>query len=478
MTRPPHLGWQRAVVTGAATAALPLLWLQLSCNGCSDGESASPDAGVDGEGPDRPILEAGKDADADVQRDADVVDMGPLPDAVPPGWEVWIDWSPKCPLYVPGEGAEMPPPIVWEPCSAAVPSYLSCQRMKDDWSGQGWGIAGFPSFSLDPVTGAALLQFTRIFVDGDIDVSYRLVAEADGVVRNAILKLDTNNNDCGYLVEGLHGSLFAQGIHTKTGAIVDGGPADEWGFLGGPIDERRPKAFRPPDPTRPSGWYISNQWVVQLVDGRHEAWTWDFKQSHIAYAAQGGLPPFKATVIGGDVFSRIGTSNYCGVMSWNLEKGSRPLLLWPGDTTHGAGNFDTDGKDMVWTYSAGPKGCGVDASNPEVWTAPYTTDPDVLAATARRLRKDRGGIGVDPFAVGSGYAMRTVGTGGLLVIRLADGFVTFLNDKPEGTNLRWGDVLGITSEELFVTLYYEEGFAGETIARIRIDSLPFDLPPD
>jgi hypothetical protein len=150
-------------------------------------------------------------------------------------------------------------------------------------------------------------------------------------------------------------------------------------------------------------------------------------------AAQGGLPPFKATIIGGDVFSQIGTSNYCGVMSWDLEKESRPLLLWPGDTTHGAGNFDTDGKDMVWTYSAGPKGCGVDASNPEVWTAPYTTDPDVLAVTARRLRKDIFGMSPYTYEVGFGYAMRTTGAWGLFVVRLADGMATFLGADPKLT---------------------------------------------
>jgi hypothetical protein len=458
----------------AAGVVLSLVCLQLSCRSNADRETALTDGGVDGDGPERPILEGGYYVKPDVVQDA-VMEAEPLPDAVPAGWERWSDWSAKCPLYLPGEGAKMPAPIVWEPCSAAVPSYLSCRRMKDDWSGQQVGISGFPNFSFDSVTGAPLLQFTRRRVGGEKDTSLRLVAEVDGPVRNAILKLDSTSNDCGYLEKALYGSFFGQSILTRTGAIVDGSVGEEWGFLGGPIDERRPKLFRPPDPTRPSGWYISDQWVVQLVDGRHKAWSWDFEQSHLIYDAQAWLAPFKATVIGGDVFSRVGTNVLCGVMSWNLEKGSRPLLLWPGDPTHGAGSFGTDGKEMVWTYSAGPKGCGVDASHPEVWTAPYTTDPDVLAATARRLRKDVSGMSPEPYVVGFGHAMRTTGSNALFVVKTTTGLATLI---PSDEDIVWRRVLGFTEDELFLTALMKDDSMGLTIVRIRLDSLIFDLEPD
>jgi hypothetical protein len=292
------------------------------------------------------------------------------------------------------------------------------------------------------------------------------------------LKLDTTSNDCGFLEEEVSGTRFAQGIHTRTKG-TDGAVEDHWGFLGGSIDDLVPSVvFRPDDPTEASAWFISDRWVIRLVAGKHLAYDWAFQQRHTVYDAAGDLPPFDATVVGEDVFSEVSTSNYCGVLSWNLEHGSRPLLRWYDDPTHGAGNFDTDGKDMVWTYSAGPKGCGVDASNPEVWTAPYTADPAVLQATARRVRKDKGGMSAYPHAVGFGHAMRTVGTSGLFVTRLSDGRATFLQDFPDGNKFAWGDVLGFTEDELFVTIYYDDGFAGETIARIPIANLPFDLPAD
>ena len=454
-----------------------VLALVTSCQASDDGPTPSDpvDAAVEEVGPDvaedAPTAEVTPDASP-----ADVHEASPLPDGAPPGWQAWTEWSDDCPLYVPGPNAEMPAPIEWEPCSVSVPSSLGCRRMKDTWSGASLGISGYPNFTLDPATGKALLQFTRIRVGGNKEISFRLVAEADGVVRNAILKLDTSSNDCGFLEEEVSGTRFAQGIHTRTKGS-DGVVQDQWGFLGGNIDDLAPSVvFRPDDPTEASAWFISDRWVIRLVAGKHLAYDWTFQQRHTVYDAAGDLPPFDATVVGEDVFSEVSTSNYCGVLSWNLEHGSRPLLRWYGDSTHGAGNFDTDGKDMVWTYSAGPKGCGVDASNPEVWTAPYTTDPAVLQATARRVRKDVFGMSAYPYAVGFGYAMRTDDSSNLFVVRLSDGRASFLPSVPG--LLSWNGVLGVADGELFVKAHMKEDTAGLTIARIPIANLPFDLPAD
>lgn len=466
---------------------VPILVVLASCHGCGSADNpavAAPDSDASNEveiGPDAKH-DIGVDAsDAGLEADADTLDSGPLPDGVPPGWQIWTAWSKECPLYVPGAGAELPPPIEWEPCSAAVPSYLECRRMRDTWSGGGLGISGYPNFTLDPATGKPLLQFTRIRVGGNKDMSYRLVAEADGGVRSAILNANTQDFDCRYAEEGVSGDLFAQSIHTRTGPVgPNGKAAEEWGFLGGPIDVSPPaKVFRPTDVTNPSSWYISDRWVVRLAGGIHEAWDWDFTESHTVYSSSldpNGAPLFRATMVGGDVSSEVSSNHYCGVVSWNLEHGSRMLLRWASDTTKGAGNFDTDGTDMVWTYSDGPTGCGVDASNPEVWTAPYTTDPGVLANTAKRLRKDVFGMSPFPYAVGFGYAMRATGSSDLFVVRLSDGAASRFTHIV--SVLSWIDVLGITEEEIFVVAHMKDELAGYTIARIRIDSIPFDLPPD
>ncbi len=184
------------------------------------------------------------------------------------------------------------------------------------------------------------------------------------------------------------------------------------------------------------------------------------------------------------MFSRVSSGARCGVMSWNVEHGSRPLLRWYGDTTHGAGNFGADGTDMVWTYSTGAKACNTDPPNPEVWTAPYTTDPAVVSSSAHRLRADVRGMSPNPYAVGFGYAMRPIDfgdppTNALFVVRLSDGVGWPIPGTPDGTRLSWTTALGFTQTELFVAANMQNnGIVAQTIVRIRLDSLGPGVPAD
>ncbi|MCP4643700.1 MAG: hypothetical protein GY851_24855, partial [bacterium] len=159
-------------------------------------------------------------------------------------------------------------------------------------------------------------------------------------------------------------------------------------------------------------------------------------------------------------------------MSWNPQQGLRPLLRWYGDTTHGAGNFGTDGVDMVWTYGQGPEACKNDSDNPEVWTAPYTLDPDEVAATAHRLRSDyRGMSGSYHYEVGFGYAGRGVGglpapyNDALFIVRLSDGVSWTIPGAPDDNDLSWSGALGFTEEEIFVKAFSPGGM---NILRIRL----------
>jgi len=453
--------------------------------GEQDAAAAEADARLDGsrDGDARGDVDARTDADAaadvappDARKDA-------LPDAVPAGWQEYTGWSADCPLYVPGPGAQMPPPIEWEPCPAPpVPPELGCRRMKITWDGT---IGFYPNFSLDPQTGAALLQFTRTGPDYNNSVFYRLVAEADGPVRTALLQTNASW-DCQFFEQSLADGRFAVSAVTRLqGSGADAGKEEE-GVVAGGIDDRTPTTVLklPADPTAHSDWRISSDWIVQ-TKYFPKAWTWDLSSTTTIYdPAQDpdGLPAYLPIIHHKDVFVIVGDFGLCGVMSWNPTVGLRPLLRWYGDPTRGAGNFGTDGVDMVWTYTTGAHACHTDMEDSrEVWTAPYTVDPAQVQSTARRLRSDVRGLTGHSYAVGFGYAARgsdfgSPRTNSFFIVRLSDGVSWILNGDPDADTLSWGpNVLGFTHDEVFLT----GSMQGEIgIFRIRLDTLGPGTPPD
>jgi hypothetical protein len=353
--------------------------------------------------------------------------------------------------------------------------------MKNTWGGY---VAPFPHlFWRDPDTGAVHLMFARWHLNGNPKLMLRLIAEADGPVHTAHLYPYSDSFKCQYLGDDLFDGRYLMAALTQTGPIaVDGGAAEEHGAIGGSIDAPNPSVLLRVKEL--SNWKISSKWLAQLTLGWVKAWSWDAKTSAPVYESSNdpdGLQPHVPLVRGSEVFVPVGDLHLCGVMSWNPQDGVRPLLRWYGDQTRAAGNFGTDGKDMVWTQSQGAGACLNDGPNPEVWTAPYTTDPAVLKTTAHRVRSDLGGMSPDPFAVGLGYAARYGQYGSppavsISIIRLSDGNRWILPGETGTQPLHWGSPMGFTDQELFV-------FGGtadmpQTIFRIRLDSLGPGTPPD
>jgi hypothetical protein len=410
------------------------------CNGCRTGGSAADatDAG------------AGLDADLDARResgprqdgtpDSPVVPEGgsdggvdvDVPDSVPAGWEPYVGWSPDCPLFVPGKAGQMPPPIEWEPCPDPVPKQLACRRMKIAWGGY---LTPYPSFALDTDSGAPLLQFTRMRVGANAHVSgFWLVAAIDGPVRTAFFQ-PNSSTECQFTERDLSDNRYVFGALTRSGPAGAGGVrALEEGVLAGGIDAPTPTTVLKlaADEGLTSSWYMSSDWIVQ-GKGFRKAWSWDLQTTRMVYdpaSDPDGLPGMTPTVRGKHVFVQVGNLARCGVMAWTEDVGIRPLLRWYGDSTHGAGNFGTDGKDMVWTYGQGPNACFNDQPTPEVWAGPYTLDAAELSAKAKRLRSDYRGMAPrhSAYAVGFGYAARAVSSipaphvgNGLFIVRLSDG---------------------------------------------------------
>ncbi len=167
---------------------------------------------------------------------------------------------------------------------------------------------------------------------------------------------------------------------------------------------------------------------------------------------------------------------------WTRDGGSREFLTFGADTTKGAANLGTDGKDMVWLEGSGRLG----TSSPlfpvvTAKTAPFVTDPGQIVA--RSLRSDISPYGVagSTFKVGCGYAAWAPGAyplgdggtaTGIQVLRVADGYDAALLNL--GGSWTWTQPLLVTCDELFA-LGNENGLAN--IVRIPLTSLgPWRAP--
>jgi len=353
--------------------------------------------------------------------------------------------------------------------------------MKDTWGGSSVSI--FTRLWRDPESGIPLLKFARPVPALGIQLVPFIIAEADGKVRHAQLyPLTLGTSDCDYFSEDFNDGLYVIDAPLKQQAGSDSGTSTLDGVIGGAMSVAAPSVLAQTNEN--SDWRVSKSWLVQLTLGKVNAWTWDGKLSHNVYAGgtdPNGLQPHVPLVIGKDIFLPVGNLQLCGVMSWTPDAGLRPLLRWYSDPTRAAGNFGTDGKVMVWTQSQGTGACHNDGPNPEVWTAPYTTDPAVLQATAKRVRKDVRGMSAETFVVGEGYAARCDSFGSparhsLSIVRLSDGYSWVLPGDPEHKTHAFAKTLGIAGGEVYVHGAVEE--MSSTIFRIRLDSLGPGTAPD
>nr|MDA8219635.1 hypothetical protein [Dehalococcoidales bacterium] len=243
------------------------------------------------------------------------------------------------------------------------------------------------------------------------------------------------------------------------------------------------KTQLPEDPNLGSNWAVSPEWIVQLK-GIYTARSWDLQTKRTVYDPSQDpdhLPGDLTTLVGKDIFVEVGDGLPAGVMVWDADNGLRPLIRWYGDASRGAGNFTTDGKDMVWTYVQGADHGDGTYDTMSVMTAPYTTDAAQAQATSRRLRSDVKGFDPYLWAVGCGYAARGVSlpsplNNALFIVRRSDGVSWLLPGSLDAPRLDWGIPIGATCDELFTTVDTADRVT--QVARIRLDSLGPGTPPD
>ncbi|HEY8141811.1 MAG TPA: hypothetical protein VIG06_04040, partial [Kofleriaceae bacterium] len=229
-----------------------------------------------------------------------------------------------------------------------------------------------------------------------------------------------------------------------------------------------------------ASWSVGAGWLVRGAAPERELFLHspDLERQVALYSAArdpdrmapaGGLP----RVIGRDVLFEVGGSGGHALMAYDVERGLHPLV--PGGRAQADGNAGTDGRHLVWTRGEG--GAGPDGVFPRrsIVAADYTTDPGAIRP--RRLRSDPNPtIGAHDmrFAVGCGFAGRNaMPPRDLLLVRIADGASWQLAAVPGWS---WGQVLGFTCQEAFVTVFSRS--QGISIARVRLDSLGPGRPPD
>lgn len=326
----------------------------------------------------------------------------------------------------------------------------------------------------------------EVFPDpSSFDIRHSMVAEVDGQVLVDYLMVNPSDG-CRALPQALNGDRYAFQMPRDTWAATTQGAPQHEGVIAGVVGESTPRRVikYQADPQLSANWTVSEQWILQLR-GKRTGYTWvDGAPSTTVYDSAldpEGAPGHQTTAVGSTVFVEEGGAFQRGVSVWTPSSGQQLFLRWVGDTTQGVGNFGTDETDMVWTYGQG-KQAGQDGfSTLSVMTAPYTSDPSALPATARRVRADLQGLTPYRWAVGCGYAARLISTdaiiNGLYITRLSDGRAWVIpGGQSTSQTYAWHVPIGITCDEVFTELTTNQGYM--SLARIRLDSLGAGSPAD
>ncbi|MBK6696851.1 MAG: hypothetical protein IPG50_32375 [Myxococcales bacterium] len=427
------------------------------------------------------LTPTGADAsDAQPVRDVQVSEASDAGgDAAASGDWVHLPGAPEdCEIDVPRTPAAWPEPIEWEPCGNAL---AGCRKMKTAWP-----VSTVPGLGhIVPLAeggrssaGTPLLMFAR----GSGRYIFRLVADPDTRVL-AALRQDANppaarcvpypyntaSDRYSYtLVENLSDGK-ARGYAAIVGELADGG---------GPRIALRVLTSDPAGPADLAG----SAGLIRLY-GKLTLHDWlapDTTPTFLGPTDEGA--PGLVFPVGDAIFWSSSSLWAMKHKVWTRAGGSRDFLTFGADTTKGAANLGTDGKDMVWLEGSGRLG----TSSPlfpvvTAKTAPFVTDPGQIVA--RSLRSDISPYGVagSTFKVGCGYAAWAPGAyplgdggtaTGIQVLRVADGYDAALLNL--GGSWTWTQPLLVTCDELFA-LGNENGLAN--IVRIPLTSLgPWRAP--
>lgn len=308
---------------------------------------------------------------------------------------------------------------------------------------------------------------TRPVTNPDADDYLGLVAEADGLVRQAVLATDIKLSAPPY--------WFSQGS-------VSPGKAT-WKILADiPDDKRRGMLGGDDTDLEPSVLYERPAKQFALALAGSEYWAEyrggleirDWEMNDLGRASVAGLSVGTYAWAGPHLVWDQSAIPFSGLWSWSPGIGTRKLRVFDDDRSRAAASVGTDGVDLVWIEGEGRDPQSDDWRYPirSVMTAPFTTDPEKLSP--RRLRswaletiwRSRAPV------VGCGYAafvqIPETTDQRLFIVRLADGASWTLKSDEERV-YRWGSPVALTCDEVFVSVMTRP--FNMQLWRVRLDSL-------
>lgn len=459
----------RRIGVVALALAFAGVFARLGC-ACSGSGAAEPDDGSTDEG--HGVI--GRDGAA-----ADAMgDGGGVPPGVPDGWVPFNDYDPACGFYVPTSTAVLPPPIQWQPCDPnyVQPPGISCRQMVA--SAIPPPTPGYPlGTSLSPAWFAPNGAYVMAIARAEGPFTYVMVAEADGPVHSALLV--TYAAPCNVAPVDLRdGRVVYQVFDSEAkGRLSEYGG----GALVANIDDLSPRVLLHYHDEGTRGYHVGLPGVLETTTSPGNVmilhdWSDGSIQQQIWSSGQDqGLEEVPLFFYGQSFFWEATTLPLSKLKVWDADAGVRDFISYGGDTSQGASDLATDGRDLVWHYGSNrtdPNGLFPTLADT---TAKFTTDPSALQP--RRLRSEIGNAFGDRIEVGCGFAADGTGNG-IRVVRLSDGFSWLLPSN--GSTWRWTEPLAVTCTELFamVAADGDAGWQNIGIARVRLDSLGPGTPPD
>lgn len=418
----------------------------------------------------------GEDAVSPADAGADVADAGPrrdsgadarLPDAAP-GWRIYTE-LPNCDLQVPIDVQATAPKPKWRACPGGNP--VCDQIDPSDWTPP----------SPDERKSAWFANVRRAPKADYVSLEYRI--EALNAFEQDVFALPTLDpvqswlqmDDVSCSVRPYFAPAMGMVVQTLPTAVQRG---KAYGAM--------PAVFTSPPyqvfaPSLPQGEFVGDVGMSDTTvafDLRPSFSVVRLAAGETTYARTSKQTLLDPVVVGDVVFARHdhGTDGWTRVVRVDKDGSTVPFRAVP---MHHINGFRADGGWVVWLERFGSANFQDIQPTVELWAAPFSSDPTVVAATAKKVATLPGAFAVPYPAYASGYYAITneVDAPKVYVVRLSDGAVQIVDvDQAYGPGLQRAfeltRIVAVSATELWGVIGEVWGPAGRALARIRLGPWP------
>lgn len=366
------------------------------------------------------------------------------------------EWSAACPLELTTSAAG--PVHEWISCEEET-GLSGCRRLATQGA-----ITPDPRVRVSSQGEVEIAYGQRLSSAGDSPASRQWVwAGIDGELRVRVVQHDSDAAACTYYVEELRDAALRLGVRGDGKAPLPESPVD--GLLDIDREASARVLFRNAD-REVSRWNGRLRRVAPDRRLERHALGTGARAVQVVHdpardpdrLGVGAAAPFE---IAGRVYFEVGDARQRALLSWTDEEGSRPLRRYTADEDRAAGNLGSDGEWLVWTEAEARDDRG------RFQRAWIVAAPAANPGQARRIASDLAPhVGAAPFAVGCGQAGHRV-PGGALFVDLESGETFELRDS---TQLRWGSVVAISCDDLFVAYAASQGMELARLPRVSLQT--------